>query len=56
MYRGFDKKYIVNVELLMGEFYTYSAIQMAISMAHGSSFDSIIFAGCLETSAIQNAT
>ena len=24
MYRGFDKKYIVNVELLIGEFYTYS--------------------------------
>ena len=24
MYRGFDKKHIVNVELLIGEFYTYS--------------------------------
>ena len=37
MYRGFDKKYIVNVELLIGEFYTYSEhnYKVPITVFHG---------------------
>ena len=43
MYRGFYKKYIVNVELLMGEFYTYSEHIKSLSQYFMDSYTGKIF-------------